>query len=311
MSASVWGCLCLASASSSGGGVCFIDGRLMYAGGGPAYLGPTCLALGAGSGVSLVTTSSSSSTCLTSRRRLWAPTAPSAGASACTSPRRGRFSFFLAAPPFVLAFFRGYVLDAGGLWGATFLKSQWAATPWGPCWAGGRGGVGGEGCSISTGWTEARQSCWRLGLLELGFWCRFTWCRLAVVDGLKRRAVAVDDNYTIYGTSTGLVEVYEGAGWSTSPVLSVSSAGLAYETSAGVSLVISLVRVVTNCGSWTAFVERGVVYRLLQVRGRGRGAFTCPTKASSSHLSEAVLRQVDLAASLRGAEGLEVPRRAT
>jgi len=27
----------------------------MYARGGPAYLGPTCLALGAGSGVSLVT----------------------------------------------------------------------------------------------------------------------------------------------------------------------------------------------------------------------------------------------------------------
>jgi hypothetical protein len=31
-----------------------IDGRLMYASG-LAYLGPTCLALGAGSGVSLVT----------------------------------------------------------------------------------------------------------------------------------------------------------------------------------------------------------------------------------------------------------------
>jgi hypothetical protein len=33
-------------------------------------------------------------------------------------------------------------------------------------------------------------------------------CRLA--DGLKRAAVAVDGNYTIYGTSTGLVEVYVG-----------------------------------------------------------------------------------------------------
>jgi hypothetical protein len=41
----------------SGGGVAVysIDGRLMYAGGGPAYLGPTCLALGAGPGVSIVT----------------------------------------------------------------------------------------------------------------------------------------------------------------------------------------------------------------------------------------------------------------
>ncbi len=35
-------------------------------------------------------------------------------------------------------------------------------------------------------------------------------CRLAVADGLKRTAVVVDGNYTIYGTSTGLVEVYEG-----------------------------------------------------------------------------------------------------
>ncbi len=41
-------------------------------------------------------------------------------------------------------------------------------------------------------------------------------CRLAVADELKRTAVAVDGNYTIYSTSTGLVEVYEGTGWSTS-----------------------------------------------------------------------------------------------
>jgi hypothetical protein len=49
---------------------------------------------------------------------LWAPTAPrwlpSTRVSACTSPR----SFSLAAPSFALAFFRGYVMDAGGLWGA-------------------------------------------------------------------------------------------------------------------------------------------------------------------------------------------------
>ena len=35
--------------------------------------------------------------------------------------------------------------------------------------------------------------------------------RLAVVGGLRRTADAVDGNYTIYGTSTGL-EVYEGDG---------------------------------------------------------------------------------------------------
>jgi hypothetical protein len=59
--------------------------------------------------------------------------------------------------------------------------------------------------------------------------------RLAVADGLKRTAVVVDGNYTIYGTSTGLVEVYEETGWSASTaVLSVSSAGLnsSYFTSA-------------------------------------------------------------------------------
>ena len=112
-------------------------------------------------------------------------------------------------------------------------------------------------------------------------------CRLAVADGLKRTAVAVDGNYTIYGTSTGLIEVYEGdrlvyvksVG---SLVLSVSSAGLniAYEIPGGVSsLIISPVKVVTNCGSWTAFVERGAVYKLPRSSPweRGRGAFTCLT----------------------------------
>jgi len=59
--ASVWGWVAVFSDGSGyvffrGGGVAVysIDGRLMYASG-PAYLGPTCLALGAGSGVSLVT----------------------------------------------------------------------------------------------------------------------------------------------------------------------------------------------------------------------------------------------------------------
>jgi hypothetical protein len=32
------------------------------------------------------------------------------------------FRLSLAALPFALAFFRGYVLDAEGLWGATSLK---------------------------------------------------------------------------------------------------------------------------------------------------------------------------------------------
>jgi hypothetical protein len=139
-------------------------------------------------------------------------------------------------------------------------------------------------------------------------------CRLAVAGGLKKTAVAVDGNYTIYGTATGVVEVYEGdklvyvksAG---APVLSASSAGLAYETPAGASsLIISPVRVVTNCRSWTAYLERSVVYRLPQVTP-GRGGPVRPHikqdrgRRHLRHLSEAVLRQVDLAVSLRGVDG--------
>jgi hypothetical protein len=108
-----------------------IDGRFMYAGGGLAYLGPICLALGAGSGVSLVTF----------RNELcvfyplnFTPTFVGADCAAVVavgqslgvyiSPE-GSFSFSLAAPPFALAFFRGYVLDAGGmcgLWGRNVSK---------------------------------------------------------------------------------------------------------------------------------------------------------------------------------------------
>ncbi len=58
-------------------------------------------------------------------------------------------------------------------------------------------------------------------------------------------------------------------------MLSASSAGLdiAYETPAGASsLVVSPVRMVTNCGSWMAFVERGVDYGLSQVIPLGEEA---------------------------------------
>jgi len=149
--ASVWGQVAVFSDGSGyvffrGGGVAVysIDGRLVYADGGPAYLGPTCLALGAGSGVSLIT--------FRNELRVFYPLnfTPTLVGTDCAavvavgqslgvyiSPERS-FRFSLAAPPFALAFFRGvgYVLDAGGmcgLWGATSLKLRWAATPWGPC----------------------------------------------------------------------------------------------------------------------------------------------------------------------------------
>ncbi len=127
-------------------------------------------------------------------------------------------------------------------------------------------------------------------------------CRLA--DGLKRTAVAVDGNYTIYGTSTGLIEVYEGAGGPTSRAWGRRCfrrlpPGLTYETPAGASsLVVSPARVVTGRGA-------GRVYRLLQVIPLGERAVRprVQQKASSSHLSEAVLRQADVAVSLRGVDG--------
>jgi hypothetical protein len=301
--ASVWGQVAVFSDGSGyvffrGGGVAVysIDGRLMYAGGGPAYLGPTCLALGAGSGVSLVT--------FRNELRVFYPLnfTPTLVGTDCVavvavnqslgvyiSPER-RFSFSLAAPPFALAFFRGvgYVLDAGGdVWAVGRNVSKIAVGGY-PV-----GAVSGPDCVVVSVVRGAAQYFYRVdrGAAELlaswparvGLSVPFhvgPGCRLAVADGLKRTAVAVDGNYTIYGTSTGLVEVYEGdrlvyvksVG---APVLSASSAGLniAYETPAGASsLVISPVRVVTNCGSWTAFVERGAVYRLPQVIPLGEGA---------------------------------------
>jgi hypothetical protein len=228
-----------------------IDGRLMYAGGGPAYLGPTCLALGAGSGVSLVT--------FRNELRVFYPLnfTPTLVGTDCVvvvavgrslgvyiSPE-GRFSFSLTAPPLPWRFLgrMGYVLDArGDVWAVGHNVSKIAM--------GGHpvGAVAGPDCVVVSVVRGAAQYFYRVdrGAAELlaswpvrvGLSVPFhvgPGCRLAVADGLKRTAVAVDGNYTIYGTSAGLVEVYEGVGWSTSPVLSASSAGLAYEIPAGPS----------------------------------------------------------------------------
>ncbi len=112
------------------------------------------------------------------------------------------------------------MLDAGGLWGATSLILRWAATPW--------GAVSGPDCvvvsvvGVSQYFYRVDRDAAKLPAswpARVGLSVPFhvgPGCRLAVADGLKRTAVAVDGSYTIYGTSTGLVEVYEGAGWSTS-----------------------------------------------------------------------------------------------
>jgi hypothetical protein len=129
-------------------------------------------------------------------------------------------------------------------------------------------------------------------------------CRLAVADGLKRTAVAVDGNYTIYGTSTGLIEVYEGDSLVYvksvgAPVLSASSAGLniAYETPAGAfSLVVSPVEVVTGRGA-----GRGLQASPGHPPGREDAARPrIGGRCHLRHVSETVLRQADAAVSLRG-----------
>jgi len=135
--ASVWGWVVVFSGGSGyvffrGGGVAVysIDGGLMYASG-PAYLGPACLALGAGSGVSLVTF----------RNELcvfyplsFTPTFVGADCVAVVAVKSRRvhlsgeeFPLFSGGSAFWFGVFRGYVLDAGGLWGATSLKLRWAA----------------------------------------------------------------------------------------------------------------------------------------------------------------------------------------
>jgi hypothetical protein len=147
-----------------------------------AYLGPTCLALGAGSGVSLVTFRNE---LLVFYPLNLTPIFVGADCAAVVTVGQSlgmyispesRFSFSLAAPPFAMASFRGYVLDAGGCVGCGGNVSEIVVggypvgallgqTAWCRWW----------GCSISTGWTETRRSCWRLGLLKLGFRCRLTW----------------------------------------------------------------------------------------------------------------------------------------
>ncbi len=94
------------------------------------------------------------------------------------------------------------MLDARGmceLWGATSLKSQWAATPWGAV-----SGPEGVVASVVRG---AAQYFYRVDrcaaelpasrLVGAGLSVPFhvgPGCRLAVADGLKRTAVAVDGN---------------------------------------------------------------------------------------------------------------------
>jgi len=109
-----------------GGGVAVysIDGRSMYAGGGPAYLGPICPALGAGSGVSLVTFRNEFRAFYSLN---FTPTATvfvvNKTLGVYISPEKS-FSFSLLAPR--LRFLGGACWTPGGcgLWGTASLKLQ-------------------------------------------------------------------------------------------------------------------------------------------------------------------------------------------
>ena len=283
-----------------GGGfsVYSIDGRFMYANTGPAYVGPTCVGFYVyGDGVSILTPRGEFRA---SYPLNFTPTLIGTDCAAVVAVNQTygvyispgvRYGFPLPVPPFSMAFLNGvgYVLDVRG-----------------DVWVVGLGGVskvavGGYPVSAAAGpdcvvvsvvrglvqyfFRVDRGSAEELARTQVrvGFSVPFhvgPGCRLALADGVKRTAVAVDGEYVIYGTSTGLVEVYRGDELVYSrdvgaPVFSVASAGLniAYETSRGVfSLIVTPVRVVSNCGEWTAYVERGSVYRLPVVIPAGEGA---------------------------------------
>ena len=146
----------------------------MYAVGGPAYLGPACVALGVGSGVSIVAF----------RDELCvfypldsAPTFVGAGCAAvvaggpslgvCISPGRSFRLWRLRLLPFL----GGCVLDAGGV--GRHVSEIAVSSRGGRVWARLRGGVGVKGAVFLPG-GQVRGGV-AFGLLGLGFLCCFTW----------------------------------------------------------------------------------------------------------------------------------------
>ncbi|MGC9118968.1 MAG: type II/IV secretion system protein [Thermoproteus sp.] len=267
---------------NSGFSVYSIDGHLMYSGSGPAYVGPTCIAFYTGGGISV----------LSFRGALKAfyplnftPTVLAADCRAVVAANQtsgvyispsGSYSFKLAAPPYSAAFLNGvgYILDmdgdvvaAGPSGASTIAVGGYPA-----------GLAASVDCVVASVVRGGTQYFYRVDggtptligsrPARVGLAYSFAvgpGCRLVLARGDKGTAVAVDGPYTIYGTSTGSLEVYMGGRlvYATNvgaPVLSVSSAGLniVYETPTGARpLVLVNYTVVSNCGNWSRLVPAG------------------------------------------------------
>jgi hypothetical protein len=273
-----------------------IDGKFLYSGGLPAYVGSTCIVFYSG-GVSVVDFRGFTKafyplnftpTVLAGECR--AVVAANQTLGVYISPER-IFSFSLPAPPYAAVFLNGvgYIQDVNGdvlvVGPRGVVRIAVGGHPAGlaasvDCVVASvvRGGVqyfyrvdGGSAILLGS----------RLARVGLAYsYAVGPGCRLEVAAGNKTTAVAVDGPYTIYGTSTGLVEVYLGGQLVYSrnvgeAVLSLSSVGLnvVYETASGARpLVLRNVTVVSNCGVWSVLLERGERYSLPRVVDLGGGA---------------------------------------
>ncbi|MFP3267351.1 MAG: type II/IV secretion system protein [Thermoproteus sp.] len=259
-----------------------IDGRFLFSGGAPAYVGPTCIGFYTGAGVSIVgfrgglkafyplnfTPTVLATDCV-------AVVAANQTLGVYITPA-GSYSFRLPAAPYAAAVLNGvgYILDLEG--------DVVEAGPGGVSTI----GVGGYPAGLAASIDCVAASVVRGGTqyfyrvdggtaqllgsrpVKVGLAYSFAvgpGCRLALPPGDKGTAVAVDGPYTIYGTSTGLLEVYLGGRLVYSrdvgaPVLSVSSAGLnlVYETPEGAyPLILVNYTVSSSCGNWSALAPSG------------------------------------------------------
>ncbi len=283
-----------------------IDGRFIYTGGMPAYVGPTCIMFFTGGGISVVdfrgffkafyplnfTPTVLAGDC----QRI---VAANQTLSVYIAPI-GSYSFQLEAPPYAAAFLNGvgYVQDIYG--------DVLAVGPRGVS----RIAVGGYPAGVAASYDCVVASVVRGGVqyfyridggvpqllasrpVRVGLAYSYAvgpGCRLELALGNKTTAVAVDGPYTIFGTSTGLIEVYLGDRLVFSKnvgeaVLSLSSSGLniVYETASGVKpLVLINITVVSNCGSWSVLAEKGAKHSLPQVVDLG-GGVRCVHLSNSS-----------------------------
>lgn len=268
--------------SNTGFSVYSIDGRFLYTGPGPAYVGPTCIAFYTGSGVSIVDFRGAlkafyplnfTPTVLASDCRVVVTANQTVGVY--ISPSLA-YSFKIGAAPYSAAVLNGvgYILDLNG--------DVVSAGPNGVSIThiGGypAGMESSPDCVVASVVKSGTQYFYRVDVnppsllasepARVGLAYPFAvglGCRLLLAPRDKGTAAAADGPYAIYGTSTGYVEVYLGdelvyEKYVGAPVLSVSSAGLniAYQTPQGVgTLILVNETLISNCGNKSILVEAG------------------------------------------------------